>query len=194
MKLIVGLGNPGEEYTLTRHNIGFLVVEDIARSNNLDLKKKKKFEGETGEGVIKGEMSIIFKPHTYMNLSGNSVHKLINWLSLDLNDLLVIFDDISLFFEDIRIRPKGSDGGHKGLRSIIDCLGTDEFSRIRVGIKGNKEISNYPRYVLNRFTKKEQIILPDIIKRTASACECWVKEGVEETMNTFNMKKLKGRN
>lgn len=186
MKLIVGLGNPGREYNLTRHNVGFMVVEEVASLNDIKLKLNKRFKAVTGEGLIGGESCYLVMPQTFMNLSGHAVRSIMNWLKSDMNELLVIIDDIALVFGRIRIRARGSDAGHKGMRSLIDCLGADDFSRIRVGILGRKNIDDCSRYVLNRFTRKEQKALPDVLNRASRACECWIKEGVEESMNKYN--------
>ncbi|MFC1667638.1 aminoacyl-tRNA hydrolase [Candidatus Omnitrophota bacterium] len=186
MKLIVGLGNPGKEYSLTRHNTGFIVVEEMARFNDIKIKSKRRFKALTGEGQIEGEDCYLLMPQTFMNLSGHSVRSVVNWLKIDLNKILLILDDVALSFGDIRIKPKGSDAGHKGLRSVIDCLGTNEFSRMRIGILGRKTIRDHSRYVLDRFTRKEQKVLPGILKQTLSACECWVRQGVNAAMNRYN--------
>ncbi len=191
MKLIVGLGNPGSEYKLTRNNIGFMVVDEVSESDSIAFKKKPKFNSHIGEGIVLGKDCCFVKPQGFMNLSGEAVGKIIKWLSIGIEDLLVVIDDIHIPFGDIKIKPKGSDAGHKGLRSIIECIGTSEFSRISIGIKGDKEILDYSSYVLSNFTKKEQKLLPGIIANAEEACECWVKEGIEKTMNRFNIKKIK---
>lgn len=186
MKLIVGLGNPGKEYKLTRHNTGFMVVEELARLNNIKVRAKRRFKALTGEGLIAGEDCYLFMPQTFMNLSGRSVRSIVNWLKIDLGKTLLIVDDIALPFGDIRIRSKGSDAGHKGIRSVIDCLGTSEFPRMRIGVLGRKIIRDYSGYVLDRFTRKEQKALPGILKQALSACECWAREGVDTAMNRYN--------
>jgi len=186
MKLIVGLGNPGEEYSLTRHNIGFMVVREMASASDVKLKLNRRFKAITGKGVIQEESYYLAMPQTFMNLSGPSVRSIINWLKLDLSELLVIVDDVAFPFGKIRIRAKGSDAGHKGMRSLIDCLGTNDFSRIRIGVLGRKHIGNFSRYVLGRFSRKEQKALPEVLNHAAQACECWTREGVESTMNKYN--------
>lgn len=186
MKLIVGLGNPGEEYSRTRHNVGFMVIRELAALNDIKLKLNRRFKAVTGEGIVKGENCYLAMPQTFMNLSGHPVRQIIKWLKLDLSDLLVILDDMALVFGTIRIKAKGSDAGHKGMRSLIDCLGASDFPRIRVGILGRKNIGDYSRYVLNRFSRKEQKVLPEILSRASEASACWVKEGVEAAMNKYN--------
>lgn len=190
MKLIVGLGNPGGEYSLTRHNLGFMVVEVVSRLNGLKFRSNRRFKTFTAEGLIGNEACYLAKPQTYVNLSGHSVRSIVKWLHITLDEILIVIDDISLPFGEVRIRPKGSDAGHKGLRSIIDCLGANEFSRMRIGILGREKenIKDLSAYVLDRFTKKEQKVLPDILKRSSEACECWVKEGVKIAMNRYNSK------
>ncbi len=188
MKLIVGLGNPGGKYRLTRHNAGFMIVEGLARANRIRLKRNRRFKAVAGKGFIEGEKSYLALPQTFMNLSGYSVCIMVKWLKLELERLLVVVDDIALPFGSIRIRARGSDAGHKGMRSIIDLLGTEEFARMRIGILGRTKIGDCSRYVLNRFTGKEQKALPDILTRAAEACGCWAKEGIEAAMNQFNLR------
>ncbi len=186
LKLIVGLGNPGAEYALTRHNIGFLVLKEFARVNNIKFKINKRFNALTGEGVIGKEKTFLAMPQTFMNLSGHSVRAILNWLRINAYDMFVIVDDIALPFGAIRIRPKGSSGGHNGLNSIIDSISAQEFPRMRLGILGRKNIKNFSNYVLSRFTRAEQKDLPEILDRASQACECWIRDGVEATMNRFN--------
>src|SRR3989338_2921167 len=183
MKLIVGLGNPGEEYKLTRHNIGFLVLEKFARANSIKFRINRRFNAFTGEGIIGRERVFLAMPQTFMNLSGNSARPILSWLKIEPGAMFVVMDDIALSFGAIRIRPKGSGGGHKGLNSIIDSISTQEFPRMRIGILGRKNIKDLSGYVLDRFTKAEQKILPDILDSATQACECWIKEGVHTAMN-----------
>ncbi|MCX5687837.1 MAG: aminoacyl-tRNA hydrolase [Candidatus Omnitrophica bacterium] len=177
MKLIVGLGNPGAEYALTRHNAGFLVLENFARANNIKFKINKRFNALVGEGVIGREKAFLAMPQTFMNLSGNSVRPILNWLKIETD---------ALPFGAIRIKPKGSSGGHNGLNSIIDSISTHEFSRMRLGILGRKNIKVLSNYVLDKFTKTEQKSLPDILDSASQACEYWIDQGVNAAMNKFN--------
>lgn len=186
MKLIVGLGNPGTEYAFTRHNIGFLVLERLAASNNIKFKINKRFNALAGEGAIGKEKTFLIMPQTFMNLSGHSVRPVLTWFKLKTNDMFVIVDDIALPFGSIRIKPKGSSGGHNGLSSIIDSISTQEFPRMRLGILGRKHIQHLSNYVLARFTKSEQKNLQAILDSASRACECWVSEGVNAAMNKFN--------
>src|SRR3989338_4085389 len=186
MKLIVGLGNPGKEYLLTRHNIGFMVLEKIAKEYRIKFRADRYVKALTAECTIGGEDCCLAKPQEFMNLSGHSVELIVKRLKIDLENILVIVDDIELPFGSIRMRPKGADAGHKGLRSVIQCLGTNEVARERIGIRGRDSIKDVSRYVLSRFAKSGQRILPDILQRASSACECWVREGVDSAMNRFN--------
>ncbi|MEE8317302.1 MAG: aminoacyl-tRNA hydrolase [Candidatus Omnitrophota bacterium] len=186
MKLIVGLGNPGKPYKATRHNVGFMVIDRLARHYNIRFRSNHRFKALTGEGLIGEESCYLVMPQTFMNLSGHSVRSFINWLKIELGDILLIVDEVALPFGRIRIRTKGTDAGHKGLRSTIDCLGTNEFSRMRIGIMGRRAVKDYSRYVLSGFTKKEQKALPDILDRASHACECWIREGVNTAMNSYN--------
>ena len=188
MKLIVGLGNPGRDYAFTRHNIGFMVVEELASRFKAKFRNSRRFKALTAEGVAAGKKCYLAKPQTFMNLSGHSVCSIVNWLKIELSDILLVMDDIALPFSEIRIRPKGSDGGHKGLRSAIDCLGTREFPRMRIGIMGRKNTTNCSGYVLERFTRKEEKLLKDVLERSSSACECWMRKGIGAAMNQYNSK------
>ncbi|MBU1061204.1 MAG: aminoacyl-tRNA hydrolase [Candidatus Omnitrophica bacterium] len=188
MKLIVGLGNPGEEYRLTRHNVGFMVLEEFARSNDAKFRSNKRFKALTAELLLGNENCYIVMPKTFMNLSGHSVRLIVKWLKIELQNILLVMDDIALPLGVIRIRPKGSDAGHKGLRSVIDCLGASEFSRMKIGIMGRRNIKDLSGYVLDRFTRNEQKVLPEILNRATQACECWVRENVSMAMTRYNNK------
>jgi len=186
MKLIVGLGNPGEEYKLTRHNIGFLVLEKFAKANNIKFKFSKRFNALIGEGAVGREKTLVAMPQTYMNLSGHSVRPVLNWLKIKAEDMFLVMDDIALPFGSIRIKPKGSSGGHNGLNSIIESISTQKFPRMRLGILGRKNVKDLSSYVLDRFTKSEQKNLPEIFDTASQACECWTREGVNTAMNRYN--------
>lgn len=186
MKLIVGLGNPGPEYVLTRHNTGFLALEEFARENDIKFRMNRRFNALTAEGVIGGENIFLAKPQAFMNLSGNPVRALANWLKTGPADMLIVTDDIALPFGAIRIKPRGSSGGHKGLDSIIRAINAQDFSRMRIGILGRKNIKGLSSYVLARFTKAEQKNLPGVLDIASQACGCWIKEGVDAAMNKFN--------
>lgn len=183
MFLIVGLGNPGREYEDTRHNIGFKVVDNIAKEYNIEINRQK-FKGTYGEGFIDGEKVMILKPTTYMNLSGESVREVMDFYNLDNKDILVIYDDISLEVGTLRIREKGSAGGHNGIKSIIAHLGNDAFSRIKVGV-GQPDV-NLIKYVLGKFTKGELTVLSEVIGATTKATSEIIKGDVKIAMNKFN--------
>ena len=190
MKLIVGLGNPGEEYKFTRHNIGFLVLEKFAKANNIKFKTSKRFNALIGEGHVGKEKAFLAMPQAFMNLSGHSVRPILNWLDIGYHDMFVIVDDIALPFGAIRIKPKGSSGGHNGLNSIIDSISMQEFPRMRLGVLGKKNIKDLSSYVLGKFTKAEQKNLPEVLDSAAQACEYWIGQGINAAMNKFNCKKI----
>ena len=176
MKVIVGLGNPGKKYSGTRHNIGFRVLEELARRHLVD-KEESRFDAIIGHIRIGDEKVLLVKPLTYMNLSGRAVQPLMRWFKLDLENLLVNYDDMDLSPGDLRLRMKGGSGGHKGMASIIASLGSQEFSRIRIGIgRPDYEAINW---VLGKFSAAEEKIMDEVISRAADAVECWVKEGIE---------------
>jgi len=182
---VVGLGNPGKEYENTRHNIGFLVVDELNRRYRGDFTRgyRTYFESRIR---IKNRIVYLFKPITYMNLSGEAVKHIVNQYKISIYDhLLIVLDDINLPFGTLRLRLSGSDGGQKGLRSIIQALQTEQFPRLRIGIGGEgvKEVSDY---VLSEFSVKEKKDLPLIIQWAADAVESFVLQGAEVTMSRFN--------
>ncbi len=177
MKLIVGLGNPGEKYKNTYHNIGFLVLDKLTKSFVFD----KKFNAE-----IKKEGNVIYiKPQTFMNLSGQSISKVANFYKIKPSDIWIVLDDIYLDLGKIRIREKGSSGGHNGLESIIKELGSNNFVRFRIGI-GQPEKITYERYVLQKFKPEEIKIIKNSITQTEEATEFALKHGIPEAMDKFN--------
>lgn len=183
MFLIVGLGNPGGQYENTRHNIGFKVVDNIAKEYNIEFSRQK-FKGICGEGFINGEKVILLKPTTYMNLSGESVREVINFYKLSNDNVLVIYDDISLDVGRLRIREKGSAGGHNGIKSIIAHLGTDIFPRIKVGVgQPNVDLVNY---VLGKFSKEEMEVLNESIDASTKAVKDIINDNVKTAMNMYN--------
>lgn len=184
MKLIVGLGNPGFRYRNTRHNIGFLVVSSLAKKHGIKIKKRL-FKGLIGEGRIDGKGISLFLPQTFMNCSGEPVALAANRIS-GLSSLLVVYDDIDLSLGNIRFRFKGSGGGHNGLKSIIDSLNSEEFSRLRIGIRPEKKAADTVDFVLRPFSKEEKPILDRIIDEAISGVETWVSSGIEECMRRYN--------
>ena len=183
MFLIVGLGNPGREYENTRHNIGFAALDVMAEKYNIDINRKK-FKGEYGEGFINGHKVMLLKPYTYMNLSGESVREVMDFYKLTSDDVLVIYDDISLDVGRLRIREKGSAGGHNGIKSIIANIGTDVFSRIKVGV--GKPQGDLVKHVLGTFSKEDREGLNKVLEVVAMASETIIKEDAKEAMNKFN--------
>lgn len=183
MFLIVGLGNPGLQYENTRHNIGFKVIDNIAKEYNIEINRQK-FKGVYGEGFINGEKVILLKPTTYMNLSGESIREVVDFYKLTCEDIVVIYDDISLDVGRLRIREKGSAGGHNGIKSIIAHLGTDVFPRIKVGVgQPNIDLVNY---VLGKFTDEEMEVLSESIDASTKAVSEIIKDDVNTAMNKFN--------
>ncbi|MCU9615286.1 aminoacyl-tRNA hydrolase [Caldibacillus lycopersici] len=185
MKLIVGLGNPGKQYEDTRHNIGFKVIDEISSRLNIRLDEMK-FNGIFGKGTINGEKVILLKPLTFMNLSGESVAPLMRYYDIPVENLLVIYDELDLPVGKIRLRYKGSAGGHNGIKSIIAHVGTQEFNRIRIGIDRPEQGYPIPNYVLGKFSKEEQEVLKDSIAKSAQACEMWIEKPFQEVMNKYN--------
>lgn len=183
MFLIIGLGNPGKEYEDTRHNIGFKVIDNIAKEYNIEINRQK-FKGIYGEGFIDGEKVMLLKPTTFMNLSGESVREVVDFYNLDNDDILVIYDDISLEVGTLRIREKGSAGGHNGIKSIIAHISSDVFSRIKVGVGQPNE--NLVKHVLGKFSKDEMVVLSDVIGEVTKATREVIKNDVKTAMNKFN--------
>ncbi|WP_226038397.1 aminoacyl-tRNA hydrolase [Aquibacillus saliphilus] len=185
MKCIVGLGNPGKKYEQTRHNIGFMVIEELAKRNDWKLNKKK-FNGKFSLDKVDGEKVILLEPQTFMNLSGESLRPLMEFYDMTINDIIIIYDDLDLPTGKIRLRQKGGHGGHNGIRSIIDQLGTKEFKRVRVGIGRPTTPIPVPDYVLGKFNKEEDEDALASIKKAADACELWLRKPFQEVMNEFN--------
>ena len=183
MIIIVGLGNPGREYNNTRHNIGFEAINYIADKYNIDIDREK-FKGVYGEGVIGGQKVILLKPTTYMNLSGESVRAIMDFYKLTQDEIIILYDDISLPVGRLRIRDKGSAGGHNGIKSIISNLGTDKFSRIKIGVGESK--GDLVKHVLGQFSKKDSEVLQDVLSTAISATETIIESDIKEAMNKFN--------
>ncbi len=186
-KLIVGLGNPGIKYRWTRHNLGFLVVEEFVKQKKLVWERQKIFKADIA--WIRQEKVVICKPLSYVNCSGEVIKKLAQKYHIDNKNILVICDDLNLPLGKIRTRKKGSGGGHNGLKSIIDCLGTKEFGRLRVGISPLSAI-RYPLsaadYVLGKFTREEKRIIKEVVVKATQAVDLIMKEGIEKAMNEYN--------
>lgn len=187
MHIIVGLGNPTREYTATRHNIGFDVITRISDDYNISLDMNK-HKSLIGRGVIEGEKVVLAKPLTYMNLSGEAVRELKDFYKVSTEEIIIIYDDISLDVGQLRIRGKGSAGGHNGIKNIISHLGTDEFPRIKVGVGDKPKGWDLADYVLGRFKEEEQEAIREILKKASQACACIINKDIETAMNNFNKK------
>lgn len=186
MKLIVGLGNPGRKYEQTRHNVGFIVAEKIAVLTSAGAAKTK-FEGELAESNLGGEKLAILCPHTFMNASGQSVRKALDFYKLEHTELLVICDDLNLASGRLRIRPSGSAGGQNGIKDIIRHLGSDAFARLRVGIDRPPAGWSVTDYVLGKFSKTESETFETATTSAAHAAICWANEGIGKAMNQYNV-------
>ncbi len=182
MKLIVGLGNPGEAYQNTRHNIGFMVADRLARRLGISIKKRECFS-LTGDIHLDGEKLILAKPQTYMNLSGRAVLALAEYYRVHPEELLVVCDDLDLPFGRLRLRLRGGSGGHRGLSSIIGLLGTDRFPRLRIGIGRGEEVVSY---VLGRFGSEEEPLLNEVLDAAVECIMTARKEGYDRAMNRYN--------
>lgn len=185
--MIVGLGNPGEEYVDTRHNAGFRVIDSLAETLKIDIRKQK-FDAVFGQGEFEDKKLILLKPWRFMNRSGQTVTTAMGFYKLGTRDLFVIIDDMALEPGRIRIRRKGSAGGHKGLADVIEKLGTSEFARLRIGIGQTREESAYD-YVLDKPTQQQKPLLDEAITRAREAALCWIKYGIEAAMNRFNSRR-----
>ena len=188
MFIIVGLGNPTKEYEGTRHNVGFDVIDTIADKYNIAVNERKN-RAFCGKGIIEGQKVLLVKPQTYMNLSGESVRGLMDFYKIDEeSELLIIFDDISLDVGQLRIRKKGSAGGHNGIKSIIQHLGTNAFQRIKVGVGEKPKEYDLADYVLGHFSKAEREVMEDGYKNAVHAVEMIVRGDIESAMNIYNKK------
>ncbi|MET0623005.1 MAG: aminoacyl-tRNA hydrolase [Pyrinomonadaceae bacterium] len=185
--LIVGLGNPGEQYEWTRHNLGFMLVDFVARQSNA-LVKRAECRALVGRAELEGRAVELVKPQTYMNLSGESVACLLRKRAglKPADGLVVVSDDIALPFGSIRLRRSGSSGGQKGLKNIISALGTDEFPRLRVGIKPEHPVGDTAGFVLERFPKGQRAEVEQILERSAEALRAVIRDGIDKAMSLYN--------
>lgn len=185
--LIVGLGNPGEAYAATRHNLGFMVIDKLAVADGITVKRRE-CNALVGQGAVEGEVTRLAKPQTFMNLSGVAVSCLLGKIDSDapVKQLVVISDDLALPLGKIRIRERGSAGGHNGLKSIIAEVGTDEFIRLRIGIQPDHPISDAKRFVLDRFLATERPVVEETVARSVQAVRTIIRDGVLKAMMEFN--------
>ena len=185
MYLIVGLGNPGPQYANTRHNIGWMVVERLAAQHRLSFDRLQ-FKARVAAGSLADRRVVLAKPLTYMNLSGEAVGPLMRFYKIPLERLLVVYDEIDIPFDTLRLRPEGGAGGHRGMRSIIQSLGSQQFARLRVGVGRPPSGWEAADHVLAPWTKDEAALVPALIERAALASETWLTEGILTAMNRFN--------
>lgn len=188
MRIIIGLGNPTEKYQATRHNIGWDAITRISDDYKIPLNQKK-HKALCGSGYIEGEKVILAQPLTYMNLSGESVRQLVDFYKVHPEDIIVIYDDVSLDVGQLRIRKKGSAGGHNGIKSIISHLGTEEFPRIKIGVGEKPKEWDLADYVLSRFKDDEQETIREALKDTSDVCRMIIRSGMNAAMNQYNKKK-----
>ena len=184
MKLIVGLGNPGKKYENTRHNMGFMAVDLLSDQAQIDADKEV-FHGLMGRGKIYDQDVILFKPTTFMNLSGTAVQEVVHYFKIELEDIVVIYDDMALEPGNIRLRKEGSSGGHKGMQNIIDCLSTEQIKRIRIGI-GEPGENDTIDYVLSKPLKDEMPIIEEAIANAVRAVKEMLKSDFDRAMNKYN--------
>lgn len=189
MFLIVGLGNPGVEYAATRHNIGFDMITYLSDKYNIPVNSR---EGKAlvGKAILAGEKVMLAQPQTYMNLSGESVRALMDYYKIDIEDLLVIYDDISLDVGQIRMRGKGSAGGHNGIKSIIQHTGTQEFARIKIGVGQKPEGGDLVKHVLGRFSREEDGMFRDVFALAEEGLLAWLQEDMKSAMNKVNGRRI----
>lgn len=188
MYLIAGLGNPTKEYDKTRHNVGFSVIDVLADRYRIDISEKK-HKALCGRGVIEGQKVLLLKPQTFMNLSGESIRAAADYYKIEPEEMIVIYDDISLDPGQLRIRLKGSAGGHNGIKNIIANLGTQDFPRIKVGVGAKPPRMDLADYVLSRFGAVEQKLMEEAFGEAAEAAVMMMTDGAERAMNHFNAKK-----
>lgn len=185
MYIIVGLGNPGNEYESTRHNTGFITIDKLANKYNIKISTKK-HKALIGSGIINGEKVVLVKPQTYMNLSGEAVYEVVNFYKEELKNVIAIFDDIDLPLGTIRIKEKGSAGTHNGVKSLVHELGSQEFKRIKVGIGKPNEKLDLIGYVLGKFSKEEFVEIEKSTDTVINAVEVILKDGISKAMNEYN--------
>jgi PTH1 family peptidyl-tRNA hydrolase len=189
LRLVVGLGNPGKTYSQTRHNVGFMVVDKVSDAFSIALEKQK-FDTRFGIGSANGVKIVLAKPMAYMNRSGPQVQNIAGYFRILCEDMLVVHDDIDLAFGRLKIKEKGGDGGHKGVRSIIDAFGGGNFVRLRIGVGRPEAGRNAADYVLGKFTLEEKQVLSEIITAAREAVVTILCKGTKEGMNRFNNKKI----
>jgi PTH1 family peptidyl-tRNA hydrolase len=191
-KLIVGLGNPGEEYEYSAHNLGFLVIDRLAERNRIKAGRKDSM-ALVGQGIVAGKRVLLAKPQTFMNASGPSVKGLMAKYEIQVGDLLVIYDELDLPWKSLRIRPNGSDAGHRGMHSVIGSVGSGDFPRVRLGIHGGRRNKDGAQIVLGHFKRAQREELDELLDYASQAVESIIAEGVEKSMTKFN-RRAQGQN
>lgn len=186
MHLIVGLGNPGAEYARTRHNAGFLVVERLAEQWKSGWANERKFVSRIAKAERSGRKVLLCEPQTFMNLSGEAVGALVKYYQVPVGKILIVVDDADLPFGEIRLRPGGGTGGHHGLESVTQHLGSKDYARLRVGIGRKNEVREITNHVLGKFESAEQELLEKVLSRVAGQVECWLSDGLQKAMSQFN--------
>ena len=185
MYVVVGLGNPGGKYADTRHNVGFSVIDILAKRHNTKINKIK-FKSLYAEVKIGGEKVFLVKPQTYMNKSGETVLEISNFYKVPLDNIIVVVDDIDIYFAGLRVRAKGSAGSHNGMKSIISLLKDDKFPRVKIGVGRPEAGRDLADFVLGRFSKQEEVEINETLERAADAVECFVIEDISSSMNKYN--------
>ncbi|HCL90993.1 MAG TPA: aminoacyl-tRNA hydrolase [Candidatus Atribacteria bacterium] len=190
MKIVIGLGNPGSKYEFTRHNIGFRIIDSLARDMGIEFNKVKSYYSLISRGMINNHKVMLVKPQTFMNLSGRAVNRVVSYYKIPLQDLLIVYDDLNLELGQVRIRKKGSSGGHKGIESIMQYLNSEDIPRLRIGI-GNPSVNyNFDcvSYVLSNFNNDEEDKIAEVIQLSTEAIKTIIEDGFEKAMRKYNRK------
>jgi len=190
LKIVVGLGNPGSKYEFTRHNIGFRIVDSLARDMGTEFKKVKSYYSLISRGTINNHKVMLVKPQTFMNLSGRAVSRVVSYYKISLQDLLIVYDDLNLESGQVRIRKKGSAGGHKGIESIMQYLNSEDIPRLRIGISNPSVNFNFDcvSYVLSNFNNDEKDKIEEVIQLSTEAIKTVIEDGFEKAMRKYNRK------
>jgi len=190
LKIVIGLGNPGSKYEFTRHNIGFRIVDSLARDMGIEFNKVKSYYSLISRGMINNHKVMLVKPQTFMNLSGRAVNRVVSYYKIPLQDLLIVYDDLNLELGQVRIRKKGSSGGHKGIESIMQYLNSEDIPRLRIGV-GNPSLNyNFDcvSYVLSNFNNDEEDKIAEVIQLSTEAVKTIIEDGFEKAMRKYNRK------
>lgn len=187
MKIIIGLGNPTNKYENTRHNVGFKVIDGIANILGVNFSMENKFKAQIAKGVWDSEQILLVKPQTFMNLSGEAVALIMGYFKVEISQIIIVYDDLSIDLGTLRFRANGSDGGHNGIKSIIQSLGGNKnFARLKVGIGPQPPYMPSEKFVLGEFTSQEILLLNEVVKTSVNAIQCFIKSGISDAQNKFN--------